>query len=114
MIDDTVAFRRNHVRWHGCAFSTPYAVRDTRLFGGLLLVLYDPDEEVGTVQFPNLVAFREPGQLAWTAELPTSTTGDRYYSMSEEDGAVEALSVQSYRCRIDGRTGRILSQEFFK
>lgn len=79
-----------------------------------IIVLFDPDAEQGKVgQFSNLIAVDERGNEVWTAELPTSTTGDRYYRVESEDPIVVS-SVSSFDCEIDAATGRILRKEFMK
>lgn len=82
--------------------------------GSRIIVLFDPDAEQGKIgQFPNLVAVNERGEQVWIADLPTSTTGDRYYRVQSEDPIVVS-SVSSYDCEIDLGTGRIVRQEFTK
>jgi ABC-type transport system substrate-binding protein len=49
----------------------------------------------------------------WTAELPTTNTGDSYYRIVSYRPLV-AYSICSYECEIDLDTGRILRRSFFK
>ena len=80
----------------------------------LLIVLYAPSSESGKVgQFANLVALNKGGDLVWTAELPTTQTGDCYYRVTSRLPLV-ANSVMSYVCTLDPTTGRIIDREFVK
>jgi hypothetical protein len=95
-------------------FSLPHPADDAFIVRDLLVVLYSPSSESGNVgQFPNLVAFNDKGVVAWTAELPTTETGDCYYRVESHEPLV-ANSVRSYRCIIDPDTGRLQSKEFVK
>jgi len=53
------------------------------------------------------------GQILWTAELPTTDPGDRYYKIPSSD-PLTAYSVRSYDCVIDRHTGYILERVFTK
>ena len=77
-------------------------------------MLFDPDaytEKFG--QFQNLIALKETGELIWKAELPTTTSGDRYYKIAKRLPLV-AYSIYSYQCEIDPATGKIKARTFIK
>jgi hypothetical protein len=79
-----------------------------------VLALFDPDSsDEGNGNFHNLVALNRSGQLKWTAELPTSDPGDRYYKIASTDPLI-AYSVRSYDCFIDLRSGHIMHKYFTK
>jgi outer membrane protein assembly factor BamB len=86
---------------------------------GKVIVLYDADvywQGFGTFQFgqfENLVALDPDGKKIWTAELPTNYPGDCYYEMRPGRPLV-AYSWQSYICKIDIDTGKIVDREFTK
>ena len=91
-----------------------HAVADAFELEGLIVVLFNPDayaERFG--QFPNLIALRPTGERLWTAELPTTTSGDRYYKVSSRTPLV-VYSINSFECEIDPATGRIKGRHYFK
>lgn len=91
-----------------------YPISDAFRLGDKIIVLFDPDSyESKFGQFRNLVALFPDGKLAWTAELPTSESGDRYYQI-ESKRPLTASSVKSFRTHIDQATGRILRSSFYK
>lgn len=100
------------VRFDGGQIEGEYPVYDARQVGGMLIVLYRPESYRGG-QFRNLVAFDLSGEELWKAELPTNSSMDSYYQLVSE-GPIIADSYCSYRCTIDGATGRITKKEFFK
>ena|SRR6266567_4830445 len=91
-----------------------HPIADAFELEGRVIVLFNPDaytEKFG--QFPNLVALRSDGQREWTAQLPTTTSGDRYYRIASRTPLV-AYSIYSVECEIDPATGRIKARRFFK
>lgn len=83
-------------------------------WGECIIVLFDPGGRVDKFgQFPNLIALSREGKTLWIAELPTTTSGDRYYRLVH-GGKLKAASVFSLICEIDPESGRILRQEFVK
>jgi hypothetical protein len=85
-------------------------VIDAMTVGELIVVLLDPDEHIKPWgQYRNLQAFTANGKRVWTAELPTTTTGDAYYRM-DPGLPLTAHSVMSFECVIDPQTGRIVSK----
>lgn len=82
--------------------------------GQTAVVLYNPDaytERFG--QFRNLVAVNAQGSIVWTAELPTTSSGDRYYKIASADPLI-VYSIWSVQCVIDPETGKIVTQTFTK
>lgn len=96
-------------------FRLPYPVDEAFERLGVVIVLYAPDslsQRFG--QFANLVAIDPAtGEQRWAAELPTTSSGDRYYSVSSRKPLV-AYSVKSFVCTLDPATGRIIGREFVK
>lgn len=91
-----------------------WPVLTAALIGDRVLLLHDPDSRPGNVgQFRNLAAYNLDGSTCWTAELPTTTTGDCYYRIESYE-PIFALSYSSFRCRIDLADGRIIDQTFVK
>lgn len=91
-----------------------YPIADAFLHERGIIILFDPDSYKSRFgQFQNLICIQTNGDRIWTADLPTTTSGDRYYRITSREPLV-ALSVQSFECNIDPATGRIVSQEFFK
>jgi len=79
-----------------------------------IILMYDPDaivEKFG--QFQNLIAIDSNGEMHWTAELPTTKTGDRYTEISSENPLI-VNSFHSYVCEIDPETGKIVTKIFTK
>jgi hypothetical protein len=89
------------------------AIYAAKLDAGIL-ILVDPDARPGDVgQFQNLMLVAPGGATIWVAELPTTGTGDAYYSIESLKPLI-ALSVSSYRGTIDPATGRLVDVEFVK
>lgn len=91
-----------------------YPIQEAFALEDKILVLYSPDayqRDFG--QFPNFVAFTPSGTKLWTAELPTTMTGDRYYEVSSWAPLV-ARSVYSFECELESSSGRIISKRFLK
>lgn len=96
-------------------FVMPHPVDDAFVAHSVVIVLLAPDSVSGkSGQFANLVAIDPTdGGLVWEAELPTTSTGDRYYKLGSRDPLV-AYSVKSFVSTIDPDTGRIVQKEFVK
>lgn len=91
-----------------------YPVIDAFQEGNKIIVLFDSDAETNPhKQFPNLTAIDFHGQRLWTAELPTTRGGDRYYQISSRNPLI-ADSIYSYNCEIDSQTGRIKQKIYYK
>ena len=96
-------------------FQMPYPVADAFAAAAMVIVLFDPDSALSRFgQFRNLTAI-DPltGEQVWVAELPSSTTGDRYYKLASREPLV-AYSVKSFVCTIDPTTGKISEKDFVK
>jgi hypothetical protein len=110
----TVSHSGNTVEIDGKSIALDYPVKEAFVVGGLVVVLFDPDANLGKQgQFRNLVALRQTGELAWIAEFPTSKASDVYYRVSSRQ-PLKVASFSSYECEIAPQTGRILSKTFFK
>lgn len=97
-------------------------VLDARISRGIVLVLIDPDSyltdpeyrrkrRAGMAAVRNLRAFSVSGDLLWEAEMPEKAD---YYHKIEKIDPIEVDSFSSYRCRLDSKTGRIVSKCFMK
>jgi len=98
----------------GRSFNLEYPISEAFELNGRVIVLFNPDaytEKFG--QFQNLIALKETGELLWKAELPTTTSGDRYYKIVGRLPLV-VYSIYSYECEIDPATGKIKARTFFK
>ena len=81
----------------------------------LVLVLLDPHSNIRKFgQFRNLVALRRDGSLAWTAQLPETTTGDHYYTLKQIDERIVANSFSGFVTDIDPDTGIVINRSFVK
>src|SRR4051812_14436996 len=84
-----------------------YPIEEAFDVNGKVIVLFNPDafiEKFG--QFNNICALDSKGRRLWTADLPTTDTGDCYYKIASRAPLI-AYSVCSYECEIDIETGRI-------
>lgn len=109
-----VEVREGKLILRGQQTSTDYPVSDAFQEDDKIIVLFDPDSKTGKFgQFPNLIAIDRRGQKIWTAQLPTTETGDAYYRISSRKPLI-AYSVCSYSCEIDTQTGKIKQKIFYK
>jgi len=109
-----IAFSGKTLLIDGNPLELDYPVADAFELEGRIIVLFNPDaytEKFG--QFPNLIALRSTGERLWTAELPTTTSGDRYYKVTAQPPLV-ACSIYSQECEIEPATGLIKARRFFK
>lgn len=91
-----------------------YPVRDAFRLGDRIIVLYDPNANTsGFGQFPNLIALGLDGRKLWTAELPTSESGDSYSEIVSREPLI-AYSWKSYSAEIDVGSGKIKARTFLK
>jgi len=98
----------------GRQITLPHPVDDAFLLGDLLVILYAPSSVRGDIgQFNNLVALKPSGEPIWSAELPTTETGDCYYQVVSRVPII-ASSVKSLVCTLDSLTGRIVRKVFVK
>ena len=109
-----ISYDGSTVTVDGQTYQLDYRVADAIEYADRVVVLFDPDAYTAKFgQFANLVALSREGKKLWTAELPTTTSGDRYYRLVHR-GTLQASSVYSFVCDIDPRSGRILRKEFVK
>lgn len=81
----------------------------------ICIVLYDRGSNIRKWgQFPNIICLNRKGEKIWTAELPTSDTGDSYIRMKLKEGNLFADAWGSFTCEIDIATGKIINKIFFK
>lgn len=79
------------------------------------IVLYDRDSNIRKWgQFPNIICFSSEGKKLWTAELPTTDTGDSYFQMKLNDEKLIADSICSFTCEINLDNGKIIRKIFTK
>jgi hypothetical protein len=91
-----------------------HPIDDIAIQEDVVIVLYDPDSFAeANGRFHNLVALDLDGRLKWTAQLPTSNPGDRYYEIGSKE-PLTVYSTQSFDCVIDVTTGRIIAKTFTK
>jgi hypothetical protein len=109
-----ITFSVKTISVSGKSLEVEFPVSDAFELEGCVIVLFNPDaytEKFG--QFPNLVALRPTGERLWTAELPTTTSGDRYYKVSSRAPLV-VYSIYWVECEIELSTGRIKARRFYK
>jgi len=109
-----ISYDGNMLTADGKSYELEHRVADAIESNDRVVVLFDPDAYTAKFgQFPNLIAVSREGTKLWTAELPTTTSGDRYYRLIRGE-SLRAASIYSFVCEIDPRTGRILRKEFVK
>ena len=90
-----------------------YPVRDARLVGDCVVVLYDHAAGPRHRQFRNLQAFDRFGGLLWTAEHPTAESVDAYIEIVDVSPLI-LWNFACYRCTLDPRTGKLLDAKFIE
>jgi len=113
MSDSSVSFSGQKVSVNGHTWQDPWTVKQAVIVDGRVILLYDYMAGPRHRQFQNLEAFSFSGQRLWTAQHPTSETGDAY---------VEILSISPllvwdfacYRCILDPSSGRLIESQFTK
>jgi hypothetical protein len=115
MIKNSVTFAAEVLQVGAVKLIQPYPIDEAFWVGDVVVLLYSPDSEHSKFgQFANLIAIDpETGDEIWQAELPTTTTGDRYYNVASHEPLV-VRSVKSFVCTIDPETGRIINKQFVK
>jgi hypothetical protein len=109
-----ISFSGTKLEVDGQSIETEYPIADAFEASGLVVVRYDPDVYTDSFgQFPNLVAFQFDGTKAWTAQLPTNGSGDRYHTISSR-APIVVQSFSCFACEIDPDTGRIVARRFTK
>jgi outer membrane protein assembly factor BamB len=115
MIKDSITYAAEILQVGTVKLPQPHPIDEAFWVGDVVVLLYSPDSEHSKFgQFPNLIAVDpETGKQIWQAELPTTTTGDRYYNVATYEPLV-VRSVKSFVCTIDPETGRIIDKQFVK
>jgi hypothetical protein len=62
----------------------------------------------------NLVRVQPDGEIAWAAELPTTSSTDAYVAFDLDGEALAGNSWSGHRVVLDRDTGRIVEQSFTK
>ena len=109
-----IGYHENIISINNNDYKLEFAIEEAFALDDKVIVLFDPDcrmESFG--QFRNLIALDTLGKTIWTAELPTTTTGDRYYMVVSKFPLV-VNSFHSYTCEIDPETGRIKDKIYYK
>jgi hypothetical protein len=110
----SIRFLERELFIDGARHELPYPIDSAIEYEDSVIILFDPDcADEGNGRFHNLVAFDRSGRALWTAELPTTDPGDRYYKVPSSEPLI-AYSVRSYDCVVDRHTGRILERTFSK
>ena len=109
----TVRYSGRELTVNGACVVTEEPIADAFEIGDIVIVLIDAPAVIKHGQFQNLLAFDRLGRRLWTADLPTTNTGDTYYAIGSRDPLV-ALSTQSFDCEIDTTTGHIMRKTFTK
>jgi len=109
-----IAHAKNVVTIDGVPCTLAYAIADAIELKHIIVILYDPGAySKKSGQFRNVVGVDRSGKQMWIADLPTTTSGDRYYSIRQDHG-LRASSIYSYECELDSLTGHIIGQIFVK
>ena len=109
-----ISFNDKKLNINGNEYTLDYTIYDACEFDDRVIVLFHPDEGIKMPdQFANLVSFTLNGQKEWTANLPTSSNADVYYKITSKTPLI-VNSMQSYKCKIDLSTGKILKADFYK
>jgi hypothetical protein len=109
-----ISFDGNELTLGDCRVVLAYPVKDAFELDGKVIVLLDPDANLGRDgQFANLMALSPAGEHLWTAQLPTDKPADVYYRIISRQPLL-ADSFCSYECELDPQSGRIISKKFFK
>lgn len=85
MRNEQISFSGNNIYLGANTIIVDYPIAEAFRLKDRIIVLYDPDaylEKFG--QFKNLIGLALDGEIAWTAELPTTMSGDTYYRISSK------------------------------
>jgi hypothetical protein len=111
--DERFAFAGNTVRVGSRKWNVDYPVRDARLVGDSLVVIYEYTAGPRHRQFQNVQAFDRSGGLLWTAEHPTAEIVDAYIEIVEVAPLI-LWNFACYRCTLDPVTGKLLKAQFIQ
>ena len=109
-----MTFSDDMIEFGGKKIKLEYPIFDAFAQDDKIIILFNPDsykKKFG--QFPNLIAISRTGEIIWTAELPTNSSGDRYYQLSSRI-PLTVDSIFSFECEIDVGTGKILKKSFHR
>ncbi len=83
---------------------------------GYVIVIMDPNANSTVSRFNNIIAYEINRHIKtiWTAELPTSSGPDCYWDLEADDDNLSAFSYSCFRCKLDIKTGKIISKSFTK
>lgn len=111
---DPVRFSGTNLLVGNRTIQAPYPVRDAFMHDNRVIVLYELDSHRQSFgQFRNLVALTPDGEELWTADLPSSITGECYYEIASRHPLV-VYSFHSFECEIDQTSGKIVRKAFLK
>jgi hypothetical protein len=109
----TASFYGRSVRVGDCAWEVPYSIKDVRVVGDRLAVLFDYMAGPLHHQFRNLFGYDLRGTQMWVAEHPSSDTADVYVQFMDGDPLV-VWSLACFVCVIDPQSGRLIKATFTK
>ncbi|MGI4851120.1 MAG: hypothetical protein ACRYGR_04200 [Janthinobacterium lividum] len=74
-------------------FDFEFPIKKVIQFNDIYLILLDPDSNMRKFgQFPNLLGLDYNKGIIWRAELPTTVTGDCYYTLDTVNNEIKAYS----------------------
>ena len=117
MINSSYSFEGNQIKIGDNFKELDYPIQDIINLekDNKIIVLFDRDSNIRSWgQFPNIICLSNKGDKLWTAELPTTNTGDSYHSMELKEGKLVGYSWCSFMSIIDLNTGKILERIFTK
>ena len=82
----SVSHSGNTLLVNGRSNCLEYPVVDLFVEADKIIVLFDPDAySAKSGQFRNLIAVSVDGEKIWEADLPSTSSGDRYYQISSRN-----------------------------
>ena len=115
---EEVPFDNNIVNAENSIIRVPYKIIDAWLLETLkyIIILMDPNVNLSTARFNNLIVYdlSKPSDVKYKIDLPTSSGPDCYTEANVDGDKLSAFSFSCYRCRIDIKTGTIVSKSFTK
>ena len=117
-----VSIQGNVVVVNGRSINVGLPAREAQATARMIVVLLDPDSYLsdpdyrrkrrsGLAAVRNLRAFSLSGTPLWQAEMPEEA--DYYYRIVSVD-PIDVDSFSGFRCRLDSKTGKIISKHFMK
>ena len=106
--------KAQRVEWEDGHLDLPVPVMQAIRLGDRILVIHDYMAYPKNKPAPNLVAYSKAGERLWVAEnLTASSPTDAYTGFVSEE-PLWVYNFDSFRCRIDPQTGKLLEREFTK